>query len=260
MNTLKNKKYFLILGKFNTSIAMLLLFVGVFLFPKTAYLSSISPEKIVELSNKERIEKDLDPLSVNQHLSKAAYDKAEAIFSEQRFEHNFDDRKFSAWVKDVGYEYRYVGENLGINFVTSEGLMQAWKDSPTHYKNIINEKFSEIGVAVLEDSYEGRNSILVVQVFAKPLLVEPSISEISVLNFNQNLSQDINNIYSLSHTQNTVLENKFNNNNYYVLNSTDNILPVDNKKDQKYLDLLFTFFGFIYLFIFKLVSIKNIGF
>ena len=93
---------------------MLFLIVGVFLLPGLAEASMISDENIINLTNKTRLEFGLDELNANQLLSKAAYDKAEAIFSEQAFKHNLQDKKFSNWIKETGYEYQSVGENLAI--------------------------------------------------------------------------------------------------------------------------------------------------
>ncbi|MDA3840688.1 MAG: CAP domain-containing protein [Patescibacteria group bacterium] len=262
MNNLNRQQYFLILANFKRFYIILLLFVGVFLFPKIAYLSSISPEKIIELSNQERIINNLEPLNANQYLGQAAYNKAQDIFKNQRFEHNFDDRRFSAWVRDVEYRYKYVGENLAIDFVTSEGVMDAWQKSPTHYKNIVNDKFSEIGVAVVEDNFKNEKSILVVQIFGTPLNNQLSLNldEEYTLANKQNKKVINNQTNYLTHTSqnniNLLEENKL----FLNLQNEDNLAFVEDAgNDKKYLDLLFTIAGFIYLGIFKLVNLKNIG-
>lgn len=147
---------------------VLLLLVGVFLLPQLAYASAINDENIIEITNQVRSTEGLDSLSANQLLSKAAYDKADAIFKEQAFKHDLENKKFSSWVKEAGYEYESVGENLAIDFVSSEGAMEAWLKSPSHKKNILNPKFEEIGVAVKTDSFEGHKSLLIVQIFGTP--------------------------------------------------------------------------------------------
>ncbi len=148
---------------------ILLLIVGVFLLPHYTYASTINNENIIDITNETRIEQGLGTLNANQLLSKAAFDKAEAIFEEQSFKHTLQDKQFSEWIKDAGYQYRSVGENLAIDFVTSEGAMKAWLLSPSHKKNILNSKFKEIGVAVKSNVFEGKESMLVVQIFGAPM-------------------------------------------------------------------------------------------
>ncbi len=147
----------------------LFLIVGVFLLPHYALASVINDENIIILTNQARLEKGLRELTANQLLSKAAYDKAEAIFDTQEFKHNLEEKSFSSWVKETGYEYQNVGENLAIDFITSEGTMKAWLESPSHKKNIMNPKFQEIGIAVKQDEFDGQESIVVVQIFGTPI-------------------------------------------------------------------------------------------
>ncbi len=153
------------------SKTLLIAFVacGIFLFPSVALLSAITPEKIIELTNNIRADNDLNPLTANQYLIKAANEKAQSIFREQDFAHNIGDKKFSAWVKDAGYDYVYVGENLAINFTESEDIVEAWMQSSLHKKNLLNAEFEEIGVATVKGAFEGSEAILVVQLFGTPV-------------------------------------------------------------------------------------------
>ncbi len=182
----KNKKYNRILRRLTASVLLVLL-LGVFLLPQFASASLINDENLIELTNKTRAEEGLNELSANQLLSKAAYQKAETIFSEQIFGHNINGRKFSDWVKDANYQYQNVGENLAIDFVSSEGTMNAWLNSPSHKKNILNPKFKEIGVAVKTEKFEGHDSILVVQIFGTPLdtNIKTNSPDTIILNLNQ---------------------------------------------------------------------------
>ncbi len=142
--------------------------IGIFLLPQLASLSSVSPEKIIELTNKERIAAGMNILTANQLLTKAAHDKGLSIFSSQAFQHNIGDRKFSDWIREAGYDYSYAGENMAVDFMTSEGVMRAWMRSETHKKNLLNPSFSEIGIAVMDGSLDGKNTTLIVQIFGSP--------------------------------------------------------------------------------------------
>ncbi len=157
--------------------SLLAILIGIFLLPQVAYFSTIIPEKIIELTNEQRLDVGLNALSVNQTLTQAAYAKGEAIIAAQQFQHNINDKKFSAWIKEAGYKYSYVGENLAIDFMTSEGVINAWLNSETHKENLLNTHYDEIGVAVIEDKFQGQNTILVVQIFGAPPknIIQPKV-------------------------------------------------------------------------------------
>ena len=79
------------------------------------------------------------------------------------------------WIKSAGYEYIMIGENLALgNFENDEALVQAWIDSPGHRANIMNERYTEIGIAVSQGIFEGRRAWLAVQTFGLPLSACPS--------------------------------------------------------------------------------------
>jgi len=171
--------------------SLLVVLVGIFLLPTIAYPSSINEENIIKLTNNERTKAGLNIVTANQLLAKAAFEKGQAIIEHQRFKHDLDNKRFSAWIKDTGYEYAYVGENLAIDFVTSEGVIKAWLKSPSHKKNLLNSNFKEIGVAVIENEFQGANTILIVQIFGEPLAGQPLLGE---LFFNEPNQSSVRNI------------------------------------------------------------------
>ncbi len=162
--------------RFLLSLATIML--GIFLWPKEAYLANITPEKIIQLTNEIRLDLGLNALSANQLLTKSAIDKAQAILDSQNFAHNIDDKKFSTWIKDNDYNYSFVGENLAIDFATSEGVINAWLESLAHKKNLINPRYQEIGVAAIDGIFDGINTTIVVQIFGTPanLSVQPILA------------------------------------------------------------------------------------
>ena len=150
--------------------SLFIILIGIFLCPKIAYLSTITPENIIEFTNQERTQNNLNILTFNSTLQQAAEAKAQAILESGQFQHNIGAKRFSDWIKEAGYKYSYVGENLAIDFVTSEGVMNAWLNSPAHKKNILNSYYEEIGVAVKEGIFDGQNTIIVAQIFGAPPL------------------------------------------------------------------------------------------
>ena len=213
---------------------LVIVLMGVFLLPKTAYLSTVDANNIIKLTNKERNGHNLNTLESNDILAKAAYAKGEALFKNQTFSHTIDDKKFSAWVKEAGYGYSFVGENLAIDFVSSEGVIKAWLDSPTHRKNLLNEKFSEIGVAVLEGKFQGETTTIVVQIFGTPLnyeLATANNSEVLKLKNSDNVLsefkiEDENLLTNVENNSSTTTVLKSN----HTLSNSENYLTVLNVK------------------------------
>jgi len=134
------------------------------------YSSLIAPETIVALTNQERESQGLGPLELNSTLSESATRKAGDMFAFNYWSHNSPSGR-TPWdfFKEVDYEYRIAGENLAKDFYNNESVIRAWMKSPSHKENILNSKYKEIGVAVVNGTINGMQTTLVVQHFASPL-------------------------------------------------------------------------------------------
>jgi len=132
-------------------------------------LSAIYASVLVNLTNQDRVRANVSELKVNALLEKAAQMKADDMASKGYFAHNTPDGKTPwYWLGEAGYKYRYAGENLAVNFIDSNEIQTAWKNSPTHWLNIINPKYTEIGIATSTGVYKGKQAIFVVQMFGSP--------------------------------------------------------------------------------------------
>lgn len=147
-------------------------FLNFFLITKPAvlgYSSNISPEKIIELTNTERGKLGLPPLQENTLLSEAARQKAGDMFAFNYWAHvSPSGRTPWTFFSDVGYKYQYAGENLARDFRDPDSVVRAWMNSSSHKENIVNEKYQEIGVAVVDGSLQGVETTLVIQLFGTP--------------------------------------------------------------------------------------------
>lgn len=128
--------------------------------------SNISQEKIIELTNKEREKYGLKPLSGNMALSKAAQMKAGNMFEENYWAHFAPSGK-TPWdfILGSGYKFTFAGENLAKNFYNPEEVVAAWMASPTHKDNLLNPKYHDIGIAVVDGVLNGQKTTLVIQMF-----------------------------------------------------------------------------------------------
>jgi len=130
----------------------------------------LSKDEIINFSNKYREENKLSKLTENQKLNLSAEKKLDDMFNNQYFEHaSPNGLGVGDLVKDAGYEYILVGENLAMgNFKDDLALVDAWMASPGHRANILNNRYTEIGVAVKKAKFEGRDIWMSVQHFGVP--------------------------------------------------------------------------------------------
>lgn len=127
---------------------------------------NIDQKKIIELTNIERQKLGLGTVSENDALDKAASLKAQNMFEENYWAHFAPSGK-TPWdfILGSGYKFTFAGENLAKNFSSSEEVVKAWMASPTHRDNLLNDKYKDIGMAVVEGNLNGQKTILVVQEF-----------------------------------------------------------------------------------------------
>jgi hypothetical protein len=186
LNTI-GKKYIDLTKKFLSDKAvstyiLVFLFTGIFLnlswlyITQTKLFADISGNLIVELTNQTRIKDGLKPLNVNSDLSAAAAAKAADMIKNGYFAH-FSPTNISPWfwIKQNGYNYKYAGENLAMNFSETNQVIDGWLDSPTHKANLLNVHYEDIGVAVLSGQVNGANRVVVVQMFGSPKVPTNSI-------------------------------------------------------------------------------------
>ena len=139
---------------------------ALFLVSSTWLSGEIISSVLVDLTNEEREGEVVGMLARNADLDRAATLKAEHMAERGYFAHNSPDGLTPwHWFRLVGYNYRVAGENLAVHFTDSKNVVEAWMDSPGHRGNILNGKFTEIGIGTARGSYQGAPTIFVVQMF-----------------------------------------------------------------------------------------------
>ncbi|PJA87818.1 MAG: hypothetical protein CO140_02240 [Candidatus Moranbacteria bacterium CG_4_9_14_3_um_filter_40_7] len=159
---------------------ILMILVLIFTFSADVSASSmteITKEEVINLVNQSRKTEGLDILTENEKLNLAAGQKAEDMIKENYFAHNSPGGKTPwFWMEKNNYDYHYAGENLAMDFHNAFDQHLAWMKSPTHRKNILNQEFREIGVAVKQGVIEGHLAIITVQEFGTPMNFVPDFS------------------------------------------------------------------------------------
>lgn len=133
------------------------------------FTSSITIDEVVRSTNEQRSAAGLKPLAYNERLADAARRKAANMLAENYWAHNSPSGKSPwTWFKAAGYTYVFAGENLAKDFGDTGRMMSAWMASPTHHDNIVNAKYSDLGIAVVPGTLQGSETVLVVQLFGTP--------------------------------------------------------------------------------------------
>lgn len=136
--------------------------------------ASVVSSVLVDLTNTDRSTNGLSSLTINQKLVAAAQAKADDMAARGYFAHTSPDGKDSwYWFRVAGYDYQSAGENLAVDFSDSVDVESAWMNSPSHRDNLLNAKYTEIGIATASGYYEGRPTTFVVQMFGTPRKTQP---------------------------------------------------------------------------------------
>lgn len=161
--------------------ALPLSFVLSILFCQVAFASSINQEHVINLINQERKLHGLSDLSINSELNRAGQMKSKDMLRRNYFEHYAFGITPWDFIRNAGYNYISAGENLAMNFNTSEGMVRAWMNSPAHRENILNPNFSDTGVGIVKGSYQENGNIhetiMVTSLFGQKKSIIENISE-----------------------------------------------------------------------------------
>lgn len=134
------------------------------------YAANIPTIEVIRLTNVKRVEAGVPSLEYNSRLSDAARSKGQDMLAKGYWAHVAPDGtepwKFFA---DVGYKYKYAGENLARDFSNPTDAINAWMASPSHRENMLSAKYKDIGIAVVEGSLSGVDTTIIVQLFGTPL-------------------------------------------------------------------------------------------
>lgn len=151
---------------------------GYVLLPAASvYSSAVTADNIVRLTNAARSALGMEDLTVDSRLSRAAAGKAEDMVINSYFAHTSPTGVTPwSWIRGQGYQYLHAGENLAVHLFSAEGVHEGWMASPTHRANIVNGKFEEIGVGVARGTYEGFDTVFVVQMFGTPKQPAPQLA------------------------------------------------------------------------------------
>lgn len=154
------------------------------------YAANIPPSKVIELTNQKRNAAGLPSLNLNSSLSEAAKEKGEHMLANNYWAHVAPDGT-EPWFffTNHGYTYKYAGENLARDFSNPTSAVDAWMASASHRENLLSDKYSEIGVAVVEGDLDGVDTTIIVQLFGTRLSDTSSQVPVAFASENEDIDQ-----------------------------------------------------------------------
>lgn len=203
---------------------------------------------LVDLTNKVRLEKNITELKISEALTNAATLKAEDMASKQYFAHTSPDGTTPwYWFQKANYNFVFAGENLAVDFTESEDVENAWLASPKHNENIVDSRFTEIGIATKTGTWQGRQTTFVVQLFGTPAITsvanqtavnkpqnqEPKRDAIRIVSENPATILGVNETVLASEiSQNNLAQNKISQNNQTLKSPENEISQNENSNSS----------------------------
>lgn len=134
---------------------------------------------IIKETNIYRSQNGTSTLKTNSTLNQMAKEKMEDMFTRGYFEHiSPQGVSIEDLAENNNYEYLVIGENLALGgFKTAEDVVKAWSESTPHRENMLDPRYTEIGVAVKRALYKGHAATIIVQHFGKSISSCPTVSK-----------------------------------------------------------------------------------
>ena len=145
---------------------------------------------VIQGTNEFRASESLSRLARNGKLDKAARSFAEHLANGGAFSHESGGTTPEIRVFQAGYQACVIAENLARRYSSAgfntkelaDKLVQGWKDSPAHRKNMLEHDAIDTGLAVVYRSHDGIEDFYAVQLLGT---LESATINFQVLNRNE---------------------------------------------------------------------------
>lgn len=128
---------------------------------QTAYVN-----EVVRLVNEARAQNNLPSLRLDEGLRKAAQVRSGECV--RFFSHTRPDgRSYKTAAAEAGVTSSYMGENVASGHINPQEVVQDWLESEGHRANILNARFTRLGVGLSENTGNPYTGYAWVQIFSK---------------------------------------------------------------------------------------------
>jgi hypothetical protein len=118
---------------------------------------SVNPNELVvdaeeraalELINSLRADNRIPALSLSSALGQAAAHKSSTMAATGAFSHDDPGRSYAQRIRDCGYRASpIVSENIAAGMDSGRVVVQMWRDSPPHLRNMLDPSMRAVGIA-----------------------------------------------------------------------------------------------------------------
>lgn len=145
--------------------------LGIFAAPEAV---EIQAQELAALVDRTRIDSGLPPLYTDARLARSATAKTKDMIERQYFAHvNADSNGPEFFAAQEHYPYSIVGENLAMGFASASAVLDAWKQSPTHARNLSDPLFADAGLGIMSGTFRGAPTIFITQHLGRPRSAPP---------------------------------------------------------------------------------------
>lgn len=117
--------------------------------------ATVVTQAIIDLTNYERAQNGVGPLTVNPALTQAAALHSQDMARLNDMAHDIPGVPLASLTDRaayVHYSYQLLGENIAFNQADAASVIAAWMNSPPHRENMLNPAFTDIGVGIAWNS------------------------------------------------------------------------------------------------------------
>jgi len=131
---------------------------------------------VIDGTNEFRRHEHLDTVARNARLEETAREFAAFMARTGKFDHDADGRTPADRARAHGYDYCVIAENISYEYNTADfqtqdlahRLVEGWKGSPGHRRNMLKGDATETAVAVARSTAHGAPRYYAVQLFGRP--------------------------------------------------------------------------------------------
>lgn len=153
------------------------LYVFLFAWPRSEYFARQTAgladlqavrEAMLAIVNAARTVEGRPPLVLDPQLNAAAQAHAEDMLARTYYSHESPEGSLPRQrVAAAGFAADVVGENLAAGQTSVENVTEAWLHSSDHRRNILEPRFTHLGVGLAVGSFNHKYKVLWVQDFAR---------------------------------------------------------------------------------------------
>jgi len=111
------------------------------------------------LVNQYRSTKHLSYLALNTKLESSAQAKADDLVAQNYWAHTRPGKTPWDFFNTVGYDYQRAGENLAKCWTSTNAIVEAWINSPTHQAVLVGD-YEDVGFGIAHSSRDDCNYVV----------------------------------------------------------------------------------------------------